>query len=290
MTLKTQGQTTRPSDGADAVAADTRGWNFFEADRALQDILALYLAPDLLAHLRPHLSRLGDKAANELDQAAHLADRNPPVLHHRDRAGRNQQWIEYHPAYRQLEAAAYGEFSIHALSHRSGIFGWPEPYPIVAKHAFTYLFNQAEFGLGCPINVTDSGAHALARFGDDALKARFLPNMLTSDMEKLTQSGQYITEREGGSDVGQITTEARFEDGQWRIYGEKWFCSNADAEVTLLLARPQGAREGTRGLGLFLMPFHLEALTRLANWTVASIRCWRWSTGRGCRTESSQQR
>jgi len=248
----------KDGSGAAAVAPDTRGWNFFEADQALQDILAIYLEPKLLEHLRPHLSRLGHMVANELDEAAHLADRHPPVLHLRDRFGRNRQWIEYHPAYHQLEAAAYGEFSIHALSHRAGIFGWPEPYPIAAKHAFTYLFNQAEFGLGCPINVTDSGAHALDKFGDEELKARFLPNMLTSDLDELTQSGQYMTEQEGGSDVGQITTEARFEDGEWRIYGEKWFCSNADAEVNLLLARPEGAQAGTRGLGLFIMPFHLE--------------------------------
>lgn len=256
--VKDQDERSHRNEGSPAVAPDTRGWNFFEADQALQDILAIYLDAELLTHLRPHLSRLGWKVANELDEAAHLADRHPPILHQRDRFGRDQQWIEYHPAYRELEAAAYGEFAIHALSHRAGIFGWPEPYPVVAKHAFTYLFKQAEFGLGCPINVTDSGAHALGKFGDDDLKARFLPGMLTSDLDELTQSGQYMTEKEGGSDVGKITTEARLIDGEWRIFGEKWFCSNADAEVTLLLARPEGAPDGTKRLGLFIMPFHLE--------------------------------
>ena len=71
-----------------------------------------------------------------------------PVLHHRDRFGRDRQWIEYHPAYRELERVAYGEFGIHAMSHRKGVLGWPDTYPSAAKHAFTYLFNQAEFGLG----------------------------------------------------------------------------------------------------------------------------------------------
>ena len=93
------------------------------------------------------------------------------MLHHRDRFGRDEQWIEYHPAYRELERVAYGEFGIHAMSHRKGILGWPETYPSAAKHAFTYLFNQAEFGLGCPINVTDGAAMLLSRFGDPALKA-----------------------------------------------------------------------------------------------------------------------
>ena len=53
----------------------------------------------------------------------------------------------------------------------AGLLGWPDTYPSAAKHAFTYLFNQAEFGLGCPINVTDGAAMLLSRFGDDALKA-----------------------------------------------------------------------------------------------------------------------
>jgi hypothetical protein len=55
------------------------------------------------------------------------------------------------------------EPGIHAMSHRPGLLGWPETYPSVAKHAFTSLFNQAEFGLGCPINVTAGAAMLLAR-------------------------------------------------------------------------------------------------------------------------------
>ena len=58
------------------------------------------------------------------------------------------------------------------MSHRAGILGWPALYPSVAKHAFTYLFNQAEFGLGCPINVTDGAAMLLSRFGDPRSRRR----------------------------------------------------------------------------------------------------------------------
>ena len=181
-----------------------------------------------------------------------------PVLHQRDRFGRDAQWIEYHPAYRELERAAFGEFGIHAMSIRKGILGWPEKYPVVAKHAFTFLFNQAEFGLGCPINVTDGCAKLLANFGSEALKARYLDGLTQTDMNKLTQGGQFMTEKEGGSDVGKLTTIAVQEGDHWRLSGEKWFCSNADAEVVMLLARPEGAVGGTRGVGLFLMPRRLE--------------------------------
>ena len=251
-------QSQSSGDPANAVAPDTRGWNFYDADTGLKDLLALYLEPKLLAHLTPHLSKMGSMVANELDAAAHMADAHPPVLHHRDRFGRDRPWIEYHPAYRELEEAAYGTFGMHAMSHRGGIMGWPEPYPATAKHAFTYLFNQAEFGLGCPINVTDSGVHSLRRFADPELRDWLVPLMTTTDVDALWQGGQYMTEKEGGSDVGSLTTEARFEDGHWRLYGEKWFCSNADAKLNLLLARPEGAGAGTRGLGMFAMPRFLE--------------------------------
>src|SRR5947207_15492333 len=77
-------------------------------------------------------------------------------------------------------------------------------------------------------------------------------------MMKLTQGGQCMTEKEGGSDVGKLTTTAVREGDHWRLFGEKWFCCNADAEIVMLLARPQGAEGGTRGVGLFLMPRRLD--------------------------------
>ena len=232
--------------------------NFYRADPALTDLLRIHLPDALFRHIEPHLDRLGALAGGHLDECARLADRHVPVLHQRDRFGRDAQWIEYHPAYRELERAAFGEFGIHAMSVRKGILGWPDKYPVVAKHAFTFLFNQAEFGLGCPINVTDGCAKLLSNFGSEALKAKYLDGLTQTDMSRLTQGGQFMTEKEGGSDVGKLTTTAVQEGDHWRLSGEKWFCSNADAEVVMLLARPQGAEAGTRGVGLFLMPRRLD--------------------------------
>jgi alkylation response protein AidB-like acyl-CoA dehydrogenase len=228
--------------------------NFYRADPALTDLLRLHLPDALFRHIEPHLDRLGELAGGYLDECARLADRHTPVLHQRDKFGRDTQYIEYHPAYRELEKAAFGEFGIHALSIRKGIMGWPDKYPVVAKHAFTFLFNQTEFGMGCPINVTDGCAKLLNNFGSEALKAKYLDGLTQTDMSKLTQGGQFMTEKEGGSDVGTLTTTAVQEGDHWRLYGEKWFCSNADAKVVMLLARPEGAGPGTRGVGLFLMP------------------------------------
>lgn len=88
--------------------------------------------------------------------------------------------------------------------------------------------------------------------------------MLSPDLPTLWKGTQFMTEKAGGSDVGAIETIARHTDGAWHLHGEKWFCSHADADVALLLARPEGAASGTRGLGLFAMPRRLEDGSRNA--------------------------
>src|SRR3954469_8520021 len=133
-----------PSDGADHIALDCAGLNFYEIDRGLRDLLPLYLAPDDYGQLAPHFHRLGALAGGRLDELARVADKNPPVLHARDRFGRDEDWIDYHPAYREMESIAFADFQLHAMSHRGGALGMSQPLPAVAKYALQYLFVQAE--------------------------------------------------------------------------------------------------------------------------------------------------
>lgn len=233
---------------------DNRGANLFDADPRYAELLGLYLDPALHAHLLPYLSRLGALAGGTLDDLAGTADRNPPVLHYRDRRGFDREWLEKHPAYVEMERLAYGEFGLAAMSHRAGVLDWHEPLPPLAKYALTYVFVQAEFGLCCPLSMTDSLTRTLRKFGDPDLVARYLPGLTSTDMDQLIQGSMFITEQGAGSDVGAVTTVARPDGESWRLYGDKWFCSNADAGLALVLARPEGGAAGTRGLGLFLLP------------------------------------
>ena len=243
---------------ADRVAPDCAGMDFYAADRGLRDLLAIYLPAAVRGALEPHFARLGRLAGDRLDELARIADKHPPMLHPRDRFGRDEDWIEYHPAYREMEAIAFGDFQFHAMSHRAGVLAMDAPLPPVAKYAFQYLFVQAEFGLMCPISVTDTSIHLIRRFADDDLKAYLLPRMLSGDLASLWKGTQFITEKAGGSDVGAIDTVARQDGNVWRLSGEKWFCSHADADVALILARPERAPSGTRGLALFALPRRLR--------------------------------
>ena len=191
-----------------------------------------------------------------------MADRHPPILHTRDRQGRDEDWIEYHPAYREMEQLAFSDFQLHAMSHRSGVFALDAPIHPVAKYAFQYLFVQAEFGLMCPVSVSDTSTYLIRKYASPELQRYLLPRMLSADLSQLWKGTQFITEKTGGSDVGAIETTAKNENGTWKLYGEKWFCSHTDADVVLLLARPEGAPSGTKGLALFAMPRRLEDGTR----------------------------
>src|SRR5882672_7790213 len=244
--------------GADHIAPDCSGQNFYAIDRGLRDLLAHYLAADDFRRLAPHFDRLGALAGGRLDELARIADRHAPVLHPRDRFGRDEDFIDYHASYREMEQIAFGDFQFHAMSHRAGALGMNRPLPAVAKYALQYLFVQAEFGLMCPISVTDTSIHLIRKFASRELQEYLLPKMLSGDVATMWKGTQFMTERAGGSDVGTIETTARLEDGEWRLSGDKWFCSHADADVALLLARPEGAPAGTKGLALFALPRRLK--------------------------------
>jgi alkylation response protein AidB-like acyl-CoA dehydrogenase len=237
-----------------AALPDAKGINLYHADPSFAALLGLYLSEDLRRHLAPHFDRLGALAGGELDQLAATADRNPPELHYRTRSGEERQWIEKHPAYRRLEQVAFSEYGLAAMSHRGGVLGWPKPLPPAVKYALSYLYVQAEFGVCCPLSMTDSLTRTLRKFGDPALVARYLPGLTEQDFDVLTQGSMFMTEQGAGSDVGGVVTRAVKDGDDWRLYGDKWFCSNADAGVAMVLARPDGAPAGTKGLALFLLP------------------------------------
>ena len=245
---------------------DRHGSNLYDDDTALQALLPLYLPADLLAHLQPHLRRLGGLAGGALDSLALTADKNPPTLQHRTRTGLDVQSIVKHPAYVELERVAFADFGLAAMSHRAGVLGWGAPMPPAAKYALSYLLVQAEFGLCCPLSMTDSLARTLRKFGDAALVARHLQTLITQDFDALGQGAMFMTEQAAGSDVAATVTRAEpVGDGagdragdhagdHYRLHGDKWFCSNPDAALAMVLARIDGAPAGMAGVSLFLLP------------------------------------
>ncbi|WP_442597808.1 acyl-CoA dehydrogenase family protein [Parapusillimonas sp. JC17] len=243
-----------PASVAASNIPDSRGINLFAADPYAAPMLQLYLPPDLHAHLLPTFDELGGLAGGSLDELADIADKHPPTLSVRTRDGRDQPVISKHPDYVQLEKVAYAKLGLAAMSHRPGVLGWPAPMPPAAKYALSHLFVQAEFGLCCPVSMTDSLARTLRRYGDDELVNKVLPQVTALDFDELRQGAMFMTEQAAGSDVSATETRAeRAADGSWRLTGDKWFCSNPDAGFAMVLARSE-AKAGLGGVSLFLLP------------------------------------
>ena len=178
-------------------------------------------------------SEFADVVRDVIDPAVEECERNPPRL------GTDGE-IQFDPAYHRAGRAVWA----------SGIVG----ADAVEQASLFYLLAQAgEGGHACPVVCTAGLVRALRAHGSDELHERFLPPLLETDYDRAQRGAQFLTERHGGSDVGANRVEAVPEGDVWRLHGEKWFCSVADADQFLVTARPRGAPEGTRGIGCFLV-------------------------------------
>ncbi len=256
----------------DQLMPTTDGMNFYTVDLDLAFLLRRSLSEEDFERAQSLLTAMGAEASQHMDALAEVANRQGPVLRQFDRRGQRVDEVVFHPAYHELERITYEQFAIAACSHCAGAFGWPTRVPQPVKFALGYLGMQAESGVFCPVSMTDALARVLERYGSEPLKKRFLPGLTALSLHELQQGAMFLTEKQGGSDVGLTLTVARplsepsstqqELQPQWELWGEKWFCSNVSADLILTLARPEGAAVGTRGLGLFLVPRMLDDGTR----------------------------
>jgi alkylation response protein AidB-like acyl-CoA dehydrogenase len=234
--------------------------NWYTSEPALARILRRRLG-SAYEKAKGRLEKMGDAMANEGQALAQLADHHGPKLVTHDRAGNRIDEIEYHPAYRQLQQLGYGG-GIVAATYDPALAAERGEAPKSLTFALGYLFGQAEAGMFCPVCMTDGAAHLLDLYGTKELKERFIPRLASTDLSTLYTGAMFLTEKEGGSDVGQVKTMAKGGRGvpgeTVTLHGAKWFCSNVDADVIMILARPEGAGPGTKGLGLYVLPRTLE--------------------------------
>jgi len=222
--------------------------NTFEADAALGDVVARLIPAELHARLLPEWRALGDAAAGPLAALAREAEADPPRHVPYDAWGARVDEIRVSPAWTALHRAA-AEWGLTAVPYE-GRLG-----PIARIHQFALLalYGPSSAVYTCHLAMTDGAARTLLEHADPALAQRIVPHLTSRDPDQLWTSGQWMTERSGGSDVSGTATVARHDGGAWRLWGTKWFTSAVTSEVALTLARPEGAPEGSAGLSLFLV-------------------------------------
>lgn len=232
--------------------------NFYLEDPNLGDLLKSYLDLDFFQWAEEELIEYGELCANEIDERARHTDREgQPRLVKYDKMGNDISYVWRNEGYLQTVKQTY----------ERGIVGYVhKEIPEVSKKgnyifsfAQGYLLSQSEPGFYCPVTLTMATAYLLEHYADEKLKNKFLPHVIATGDVELYEGATFLTERQGGSDVGANEMRAVKEGDHYRLTGEKYFASNAGAcGVAMVLARIDDQIPGTKGLSLFLVPWKKE--------------------------------
>jgi acyl-CoA dehydrogenase len=217
-------------------------------DLALRRYLGRVLPPEVLDEVRPSLEDLGVATAGRLRTLSDRLDRREtePRLVPFDAWGHRIDHVEVAPEWRLLTAAGQEHGLVATAYERAHA-----EHSRVHQFALAYLFGPSSGMVTCPFAMTDGAATTLLAQGDRELIERAVPRLTSRDPQQAWTSGQWMTERAGGSDVGRTETVARRDGTTWRLTGTKWFTSAVTSDVALTLARPEGNGPGGRGLAMF---------------------------------------
>jgi len=218
--------------------SNSYGKNHFEVDKPLQLILSYFGST-------PRLDALGAFAGRDLYEVADYVDKvaRPKLVTWSINGERvDEVWLD--PAERQALEKLFKEFGVNRPPYRGGT--WFDHY------ASLYLISDP--GIACILTVTNQTAYALYKYGSREQKE--LVSGMIGESSSVVYGATWFTELQGGSDLGANLVESYLQDGAWRINGDtKYFASDAGlADYALVTARPRGASEGAKGLGLFLVP------------------------------------
>jgi alkylation response protein AidB-like acyl-CoA dehydrogenase len=220
----------------------------YEGDHSLRLQLRRLLGPAVMGAVEPSLKEMGARAVGELLGLAARSEGNPPRLVQYGPYGRRVDRIEVEPAWLKLGEVA-AEAGIIALPYERA-HGWRSR---VHQFALLTLYTPSSAFFSCPLAMSDGAVAALKKYGDGEYARRAIQHLTSRDPAAAWTSGQWMTEKEGGSDVSRSSTVARLEGEQWRLYGTKYFTSATTSQCTLTLARPEGAEAGSRGLSMFYL-------------------------------------
>jgi alkylation response protein AidB-like acyl-CoA dehydrogenase len=223
------------------------GLNWYTTDPSLQLTMAYYLEPDELALAEPHLTRMGALMGGPVARWAEETDHNPPRLERYDRWGHDVSRVIMPTSFIEAKRAVLdAQQSLRDDARHTGV---DATLPLFASN---YLLNQADIGLGCALGTGGGMVKSLvAAYAPADVREHVLGKFSSGEWEG--ETAQLLTERAGGSDLGALETTATRHGDAWLLNGFKWFASNCDGKVFVVLAKPEGAPDSSRGVATFLV-------------------------------------
>ncbi|WP_377889155.1 acyl-CoA dehydrogenase family protein [Alkalihalobacillus sp. R86527] len=232
--------------------------NFYQEDPNLSFLLKRYLDQDFYKWAEKELADFGERCGTVIDERAVHTDREgQPKLIKYDKMGNDISEVWVNEGYKKTVEETYNRGIVAYVHKEIPELGRRGNY--LYSYAQGYLISQSEPGFYCPVTLTMATAYLLDHYGEEELKKKFLPHVLSTGETELYEGATFLTERQGGSDVGANETKAIKEGDHYTLYGEKYFASNAGTcGVAMVLARCEGAPIGTKGLSLFLVPWRKD--------------------------------
>lgn len=222
--------------------------NQYVADDVLRRYLRHTLPPDVMKRVEPELLELGELAGGDLWRQSIEQRSDEPKLTPWDAWGKRVDHIELSPLWKRA-ARLTAEKGIVATAYekKSGALSR------VHQFALLYVIDRAWHVYSCPLAMTDGAAKTLLVSKNQALIDRAVPRLTSRNPDEAWTSGQWMTERTGGSDVAICETVARRDGDAYRLHGTKWFSSATTSQMALTLGRPEGNPPGGSGLALFYL-------------------------------------
>jgi len=227
------------------------GLNWYSTDPTLQFTMAYYLAPEELSFADRHLTRIGELMGGPVARWADETDRNPPRLERYDRWGHDISRVIMPASFTESKRAVLdAQKTLREDARRAGVSS------ALTLFASNYLLDQADIGMGCALGTGGGMVQSLvAAYAPADVRDHVLAKFESG--EWAGETAQLLTERTGGSDLGALETTAHKLGGasgsSWILNGFKWFASNCAGEAFVVMAKPEGAPDSSRGIANFLV-------------------------------------
>jgi len=223
------------------------GLNWYRTDPTLQSTMAYYLQPEELELAERHLTQIGELMGGPVARWADETDRNPPRLERYDRWGHDVSKVIMPASFTQSKRAVLDAQQALRTEARAAKIS-----SSLTMFASNYLLNQADIGMGCALGTGGGMVQSLvAAYAPADVREHVLAKFASG--EWAGETAQLLTERTGGSDLGALETTATRSGDSWILNGFKWFASNCAGEAFVVLAKPEGAPDSSRGVANFLV-------------------------------------
>lgn len=209
--------------------------NQFEDDHVFKTYLKHIIPTKDWPTIEKDLSRFGQRVVDEMEALAAEAESLPPIH------------VPYNPWGKRVDdiTVSHAWNKLHVIAAEEGIVahGYERKYAEFSRlyqFAKLYLYHPSSAIYSCPLAMTDGAARVIELFGSEEMKKKAYKYLTSKDPNIFWTSGQWMTERTGGSDVSGTSTVAKKDGNGYKLYGVKWFTSATTSQMAMTLARIEG--------------------------------------------------